>query len=58
MAAEQGAVGLLLYGALVLAGLVALLGAAPLIPAPRGRSSRFVAMVVHSLAYAGSSSTR
>jgi putative inorganic carbon (hco3(-)) transporter len=54
VAAEQGAVGLLLYGALVLAGLVALLGAAPLIPAPRGALvACFVAMVVHSLAYAG-----
>ncbi len=54
VAAEQGAVGLLLYTALVLAGLVALLGAAPLIPAPRGALvACFVAMVVHSLAYAG-----
>jgi len=53
-AAEQGAVGLLLYGALVLTGLVALLGAAPRIPAPRGALvACFVAMVVHSLAYAG-----
>lgn len=54
VAAEQGAVGLLLYGALVLAGLGALVGAAPLIPAPRGALvACFVAMVVHSLAYAG-----
>ena len=54
VAAEQGAVGLLLYGALVLAGFVALLGAAPLIPAPRGALvACFVAMVAHSLAYAG-----
>jgi O-antigen ligase len=54
VAAEQGAVGLLLYTALVLVGLVALLGAAPLIPAPRGALvACFVAMVVHSLAYAG-----
>ena len=38
----------------MLAGLVALLGAAPLIPAPRGALvACFVAMVVHSLAYAG-----
>jgi putative inorganic carbon (hco3(-)) transporter len=52
--AEQGALGLLLYAALVLAGLVALLGAAPLIPAPRGALvACFVAMIVHSLAYAG-----
>jgi putative inorganic carbon (HCO3(-)) transporter len=54
VAAEQGAVGLIVYVALVLSGLIALLGAAPLIPAPRGALvACFVAMVVHSLAYAG-----
>jgi O-antigen ligase len=54
VAAEQGGVGLIVYGALVLTGLVALLGAAPLIPAPRGALvACFVAMIVHSLAYAG-----
>jgi putative inorganic carbon (HCO3(-)) transporter len=54
VAAEQGAVGLIVYAALVAAGLVALLGAAPLIPAPRGALvACFVAMIVHSLAYAG-----
>ncbi len=54
VAAEQGAVGLIVYGAVVLAGLVALLGAAPLIPAPRGALvACFAAMIVHSLAYAG-----
>jgi hypothetical protein len=42
------------YAAVVLAGFGALLGAAPLIPAPRGALvACFVAMVVHSLAYAG-----
>jgi O-antigen ligase len=54
VAAEQGGLGLIVYGALVLTGLVALLGAAPLIPAPRGALvACFVAMIVHSLAYAG-----
>jgi putative inorganic carbon (HCO3(-)) transporter len=54
VAAEQGGLGLIVYGALVVAGLVALLGAAPLIPAPRGALvACFVAMIVHSLAYAG-----
>jgi O-antigen ligase len=54
VAAEQGAVGLLLYGALVLSGLVALLGAARGIPAARtALVACFVAMIAHSLAYAG-----
>jgi hypothetical protein len=54
VAAEQGGLGLIVYGTLVLTGLVALLGAAPLIPAPRGALvACFVAMIVHSLAYAG-----
>ncbi|MGH2993930.1 MAG: O-antigen ligase family protein [Solirubrobacterales bacterium] len=54
VAAEQGGLGLVVYGAVVLAGLLTLLGAAPLIPAPRGALvACFVAMVVHSLAYAG-----
>ncbi|MGH2988329.1 MAG: O-antigen ligase family protein [Solirubrobacterales bacterium] len=54
VAAEQGALGVVVYAAVVLAGLAALLGAAPLIPAPRGALvACFVAMVVHSLAYAG-----
>jgi len=53
VAAEQGGLGLVVYGAVVLAGLLTLLGAAPLIPAPRGALvACFVAMVVHSLAYA------
>ena len=54
VAAEQGGLGLIVYGTVVVAGLVALLGAAPLIPAPRGALvACFVAMIVHSLAYAG-----
>jgi putative inorganic carbon (hco3(-)) transporter len=54
VAAEQGALGLLLYGALVVAALVALIGAAPGIPAARtALVACFVAMIVHSLAYAG-----
>jgi hypothetical protein len=54
VAAEQGALGVVLYGALVLAGLVALLRAAPGIPPARSALvACFVAMIVHSLAYAG-----
>ena len=54
VAAEQGVVGLLLYGGLVLAGLGALLGAAPSLPAARtALVACFVAMIAHSLAYAG-----
>jgi hypothetical protein len=54
VAAEQGGLGLIVYGTLVVAGLVALLGAAPSIPAPRGALvACFVAMIVHSLGYAG-----
>jgi putative inorganic carbon (hco3(-)) transporter len=54
VAAEQGAVGVLAYAALVLAGLGALLGAAPSIPPARtALVACFVAMIVHSLVYAG-----
>lgn len=53
VAAEQGAAGVVLYGGLALAGLAALLGAAPGIPAGRtALVACFVAMIVHSLAYA------
>ena len=54
IAAEQGAVGLVVYAAMVAAGLAALLGAAPGLPAVRtALVACFVAMIVHSLAYAG-----
>ncbi|HSJ18578.1 MAG TPA: O-antigen ligase family protein [Solirubrobacterales bacterium] len=54
IAAEQGAVGLIVYAAMVAAGLAALFGAAPGIPAARtALVACFVAMIVHSLAYAG-----
>jgi putative inorganic carbon (hco3(-)) transporter len=53
VAAEQGAAGLLLYAGLAVAGLAALLGTAPGIPAARSALvACFVAMIVHSLAYA------
>jgi putative inorganic carbon (hco3(-)) transporter len=54
IAAEQGAVGLVVYAAMVVAGLAALLGTAPGLPAARtALVACFVAMIVHSLAYAG-----
>jgi putative inorganic carbon (HCO3(-)) transporter len=54
VAAEQGAVGVLLYAGLVLVAFVVLLGTAPGIPIARtALVACFVAMVVHSLAYAG-----
>jgi len=54
VAAEQGAVGLLLYAGLLLAALVTLIAVTPSMPAARAALlAGFVAMVVHSLAYAG-----
>jgi putative inorganic carbon (HCO3(-)) transporter len=54
VAAEQGAVGTIVYLALLAAGIVALLAARSGGPAARGALvACFVAMVVHSLAYAG-----
>ena len=54
IAAEQGAVGLVVYAAMVVVGLTALLGAAAGVPAARtALVACFVAMIVHSLAYAG-----
>ncbi len=54
VAAEQGAVGLVLYATLLAAGLGTLLVAAPALPATRAALlACFVAMIVHSLAYAG-----
>lgn len=54
VAAEQGAVGLILYAGLLVAGLVTLIGVSSAIPAARAALlACFVAMIVHSLAYAG-----
>jgi putative inorganic carbon (HCO3(-)) transporter len=54
VAAEQGTVGIFLYVAMLAAGLVALLAARSGGAAARGALvACFVAMVVHSLAYAG-----
>lgn len=54
VAAEQGAFGLVLYAALVVSGFAALLGVPGRVPAARAALiACFVAMVVHSLAYAG-----
>jgi putative inorganic carbon (hco3(-)) transporter len=54
VAAEQGAAGMILYLSLLAAGLVALLAARSGGPVARGALvACFVAMVVHSLAYAG-----
>jgi putative inorganic carbon (hco3(-)) transporter len=54
IAAEQGVIGLAVYAAMVVVGLAALLGTAPGVPAARtALVACFVAMIVHSLAYAG-----
>jgi hypothetical protein len=54
MAAEQGAIGLVVYAGLLVAGLATLLGAGVGRSGPRAAvAACFVAICVHSLGYAG-----
>jgi O-antigen ligase len=52
VAAEQGGIGLIAYAALVVLGLIVLLGGASASAATAATAACFVAMVVHSLGYA------